>query len=59
MEHEYIEEHFHDEGEQMAIYRNIDGPEILKSEVESGLAKLNRNKAAGPDGIVRDAGSRR
>lgn len=34
--------------EQLAICRNIDEPEILKSE----LAKLNRNKAAGPDGIV-------
>lgn len=43
---EYIRDSFYKEGEQ------AEGPEILKSEVEPTLANLNRNKAAGTDGIV-------
>ncbi|MGX9987587.1 reverse transcriptase domain-containing protein [Soonwooa purpurea] len=49
---EYIGELFHDKREQPAVNRIDDGPEILKSEVEAALAKLKRNKAPGPDGIV-------
>lgn len=40
---EHIGRHFHDE--KSAIYRNIEGQEILKSEAETELANLNRNKA--------------
>lgn len=40
---EYIGELFHDEKELLVIQRNIEGSEILKSEVVSALAKLNRN----------------
>lgn len=32
--------------------RNIEGPEMLKFEVKSTMAKLRRNKAMGPDRIV-------
>lgn len=42
----------YDKREQPVIYRSIKGQEILKSEVESILTKLNRNKATGPDGII-------
>lgn len=45
----YIGELFHNERKQPEYTY---GPEILKTEVEAALAKLNRNKAAGPDGIV-------
>lgn len=31
---------------------NTEGPEIQKDEVRSTLGKMNRNKAAVPDGIV-------
>lgn len=30
----------------------MQGPEILKSKVISALAKMNRNEATGPDGII-------
>lgn len=33
----------------------MEEPEILKDEVRSTLAKMNRNKAARPDGIVTNA----
>lgn len=33
-----------------AVHKNMEGHVILKSEVRSALSKLNRNKAAGPDG---------
>lgn len=33
----------------------MEEPEILKDEVRSALAKMNRNKAARPDGIVTNA----
>ncbi|MCH9665805.1 MAG: hypothetical protein K0U41_08180 [Gammaproteobacteria bacterium] len=50
---EYIKELFHDDrGEKPAIHKNLDGPNILKSEVRAALAKMKRNKAAGPDEIV-------
>lgn len=34
-------------------YKNRNGPEILKSEAISSLAKMNRNEVAGPNGIVK------
>lgn len=37
------------EKEKIAIWKK---PEILKSKVKLALNKMNRNKAAGPDGIV-------
>lgn len=40
------------EREHPEIDRRIDRPEILKSEMISSLAKLNKNKAVGPAGIV-------
>ena len=30
----------------------MEGPEILRSEVRAAMAKMKRNKAAGPDEIV-------
>lgn len=38
---EHIGEPFHDERQQPEIHRNIERPEIVKSEVESTLIKLN------------------
>lgn len=40
------------EREPLAIKRNITGLEILASEFKSGLAKLNRIKAKGHEGIL-------
>lgn len=34
------------------MQKNMEEPNILKSEVISTLSKMNRNKAAKPDGIV-------
>lgn len=48
----YIEYLFCDEKGQLAIPRNIEGPEILKYEEKSVLTKLNKNKEAGPDEIL-------
>ena len=50
---EYINDLFNDDRiEKPTILKNMDGPKILKSEVESSLHKLKRNKAAGPDEVV-------
>jgi len=50
---EYISELFHDErGEKPTIHKNMEGPPILRSEVEAALRKMKKNKAAGPDEIV-------
>ena len=50
---EYINDLFNDDRiEKPTILKNMDGPKILKSEVESSLRKLKRNKAAGPDEVV-------
>lgn len=38
---EYIGEPFHDESQQPEIHRNVERPEMVKSEVESALIKLN------------------
>lgn len=40
------------EREQLVIKRNITGREILTSEFKSALAKFNRIKAKGHDGIL-------
>ena len=49
---EYITELFHDcRGEKPAILKNLEGPTILRSEVQAALAKMKRNKATGPDEI--------
>ena len=34
------------------IRKKMEGPEILKSEVRAAMAKMQRNKSAGPDEIV-------
>lgn len=49
---EYIGEIFHYKREQPVIHKITEWPEILKTKVEVAMAKLNRNKAVGPDGIV-------
>lgn len=41
---EYIGEHFHYNIEQSKIHRNIEGPDLLNSELESTLDILNRKK---------------
>lgn len=43
---EYVGDRFQDENEQMAIYTDIARPDILKTELESALAELNRDKEA-------------
>lgn len=35
--------------EQPKKHRNNEGPKILKSVIESAMAKLNRKKESGPD----------
>lgn len=37
------------------IYKKMEEPEILKSEVRLALAKIKRNKSAGTERIVRGA----
>ncbi|XP_047494947.1 uncharacterized protein LOC125043038 [Penaeus chinensis] len=50
---EYIQELFHDNRrEKPLIEKNMDGPQILKSEVRAAVGKMRKNKAAGPDEIV-------
>ena len=50
---EYITDLFHDNrGEKPIIRKNMEGPEILRSEVRAAIAKMKRNKTAGPDKIV-------
>eukprot|EP00795_Rhopilema_esculentum_P008226 gene8226-biopygen9334 len=50
---EYLEELFKDDrGNKPTIKKNFDGSKILKSETESALKKMKKNKAAGPDEIT-------
>ena len=50
---EYIAEIFHDNrGAKPIIRKNMEEPEILKSGVRAAMAKMKRNKSAGPDEIV-------
>ena len=50
---EYITDLFHNNrGEKPIIRKNMEGPEILRSEVRAAIAKMKRNKTAGPDKIV-------
>ena len=49
---EYIEELFEDErGERPVIKKELDGPPILKEEVEDAIKKMKFGKATGPDNI--------
>ena len=49
---EYIEELFDDEREQLpTINKEIDGPPILKEEVEAAIKRMKLGKATGPDNI--------
>jgi len=49
---EYIEELFHDtRGPPPAIENIVEGPTILKEEVEHALSKMKLGKATGPDRI--------
>ena len=50
---EYISDLFADDrGNKPEIWKSMEGPEILTSEVRAALQKLKKNKAAGPDDIV-------
>ena len=50
---EYIEELFQDNrGGKPEIRKNIDGPNILQSEIRAAVSRMKGNKARGPDGIV-------
>ncbi len=50
---EYIGELFQDSRrEKPVIQKTMDGPKILKSEVQATVNKMKKNKAAGPDEIV-------
>lgn len=52
---EYIEELFQDErSNDKPTIEKLDGPPILQSEVEHGLKRLSKGKAAGPDDITAD-----
>lgn len=48
----YIAEFFHDVSKQPTIYRNIEGPEIIKSELKSEMANVKWINVAGPDGNI-------
>ena len=49
---EYIEELFDDEREKLpTINKEIDGPPILKDEVEAAIKRMKSGKATGPDNI--------
>ena len=44
---------FHDDrGVKPEIKKDIEGPEILKCEVQEAIRKMKKNKACGPDGIT-------
>ena len=44
---------FHDDrGVKPAIPKNMDGPKILRSDIQEALKKMKRHKAARPDEIV-------
>ena len=50
---EYIEELFWDErGDKPVIQKNIEGPPIMKSEIENAIKKLRKGKAVGPDEVA-------
>ena len=50
---EYIGDLFHDVRNTVPVFTDtLEGPKILKSEVQEAIRKIRRNKAAGPDGIV-------
>ena len=50
---EYVEELFHDVKGSMPSFQDlIEGPNILKSEVRTAIKMMQKNKAAGPDGVV-------
>lgn len=51
---EYFREIFHKERDQLIIHRDIERPQILKSDIQSSLAKLNRSKTAILDVILLD-----
>ncbi|GFS11060.1 endonuclease-reverse transcriptase [Elysia marginata] len=49
---EYIQELFYDErGQQPETQKPIEGPPILKAEVEKTINDMKNGKAAGPDQI--------
>ena len=50
---EYIGELFHDtQGALPHFPDSTEGPNVLKSEVQTAINMMRRNRAAGPDGIV-------
>ena len=53
---EYIEDLFYDtRGPTPTIESTIEGPAILKEEVEHALSKMKQGKATGPDGVPAEA----
>ena len=50
---EYIGEEYHDtQGALPHFPDSTEGPKVLKSETQTAIKMMRRNKAAGPDGIV-------
>ena len=52
---EYIAELYEDDREEPDITVALEGPSILKSEIEKAMRKMKTGKAAGEDGIVDEA----
>ena len=49
---EYIAELFEDDRRERPIIKgNMDGPQIIESEIRAAMKKMKRNKACGPDDI--------
>lgn len=47
---EYIREHFYNNRrKKITIHKNMEGSAALKFDVRSVMAKMTRNKTAGPD----------
>lgn len=51
---ENLGEHSHDQRRHKSTRKNIEGPELFKSEVEFSLAKMKRNKSVEQNIIVRE-----
>ena len=50
---EYLEDMFDDErGDKPVIRKELEGPSIMKEEVQFALQNIKNNKATGPDNIV-------
>ena len=49
---EYIAELYEDEREEQDITVIMEGPSIMKAEIEKSVKKMKRGKAAGEDGIM-------